>query len=782
MTHPFADKLRKIAHWSLLFLAFCVPLLALPWTSEALEINKQILLFVVTGVVVMGWLVSSLLERQVEVRASYLLLPIGIYSLTVLLSTMFSRVGFASWTGALGSEDASFLTTVCLLLVAVIMPLLNRGFEEGRRLGWMLVASALVVSVISLLPLVKINLGVFANAVGSPIALCVFLLAAVAWGSSWWLVREDKKQAEIINTVSKIAVGVLCLLAAIILLFLDSPMIWGLGIFVSLVLLGLGFFYADHFPSPTRFIPAVFLFTVSVTFLLFKGPFSGVSFRPEVAPSLSTTIGVVRGVWGEGALLLGSGPGTFGLGYTQYVPNIVNNSAFWDLMFNRGAGQFLTMLTTHGLLGGLAFVAFVLSIVGAAFYRLATARSRVALAAIAPPLTAWLVLVVATVLYPTNMTLVIWFWLLVGVLLAELLPLPRVLSLGHSPQARLVTYSGALLAIVGSVIVGYLMVTKYVANVAYAQALTLAKTNGDRLEVIDRLNKATSLWKNDAYLRDFAARLLVDAGQEAAKETPDSERFQNLLAGAVESANRAKDLSPRDSRNWDIRGLVFRELIPLTQDAGPLAIESYEQAIALWPANPRLHVDLGRVYIILADAQVPLTTSDDSAVAEKAKADRVAYLTKAEEQLKAATELNEKYALARYYFAFVEERQGKIAEAVKDMEAVRTAQPKDIGVGMQLAFLYLRQGKNDQAKTELNRVLELAPNYSNAHWYLSVIYEQEGNIQAAIAEVEKVKELNPDNTAVMQRLERLRSGGTAPTDTLPEPVDDGVPEEVPVTP
>lgn len=785
MPKPFSSTLRKVAHWTLLIFAFLLPLVALPWTSEVLEINKQVLLFGATGVVVLSWLVGSLIDRQVEVRFNYLLVPLAVYVAAVGLSTIFSQAGFLSWTGASGSEDTSFLTVVCAALLAVVIPLLHRGFEEGRRLGWMLVGSALLMSFISLLPLLKIKLGIFGNTIGSPMALSIFLLAALAWASSWWLVCESKKENDSRLLASRIGVGVLSVLSAIVLLFLDSPLIWVLGICVSVVLLGLGFFYAEHFPSPTRFIPAVFLFTLSFTFLLFQDPFTGVSFRPEVAPSQATTFATVRGVWGDGGAFIGTGPGTFGLGYAHHVPESVNNTAFWDVVFNRGAGQFLTMMATHGIVGTLAFITFVLAIAVAAFRRLLKARSRVALAAIAPPLTAWLVLVIAFVLYPTNMTLTVWFWLLSGILLAELLPPATVWSLGQSHRARFATYAAALLAIVGSVVVGYLVSTKYLANVAYARALTLARDEGDRDRVVALLNRATSSWKNDAYLRDFAARLLVEGGQEAAKETPNEERFGSLLGGAVEAANRAVEASPTDPRNWDVRGLVFRELIPLTPDAGPMAIESYEKAISLWPANPRLHTELARVYIILADAQVTLIDSDDEAVSAKAEADREAHLAKAEEQLKASSDLNTEYILARYYYAFVQERQGKVAEAVTNMEAVRTAQPNDLGVGMQLAFLYLRQGKNDLAKTELDRVLELAPNFSNAHWYLSVIYEQEGKIPEAIAETEKVLELNPDNTAVTQRLERLRTGGTTPPPadgTLPEPLDGGTVEEDPATP
>lgn len=770
MAHMSVSALRRVAQSVLLVFAFILPLFALPWTSEALELNKQMLLFILTAIVVLGWLAGSLAERQVTLRfgtvAALALAWLGV----VGVSTLFSRAGHVSWLGGTGSEDVSFLTSACLVLLVMVIPLLYRHFKEGQRLGWMLVGSALIVALLSFFPILGIDLGIFANPLGSSLSLGIFLLSAVAWVSGWWLTADaPAAQGRLYHAVAML----LCVLTGVILLIFDNTLLWLLGMVVSIGLCAVGFYYAEQYSSPWRFLPSALLFLLSFIFLFLPDPIRDVAFRPEVSPSFNTTWTIIQGAWSEGAFLVGTGPGTFGLAYTKYVPELVNNSQLWDVVFTRGGGQFMTTLVTHGIGGGLLFVLLVVGIFVVSVRFLLTAELRAAISAITPPLAAWLVLAVAYFVYPTNMTLTVWFWLLSGILFSEVLPAPKIFSLGQSARAQLLTYSAALVAVVFSITVGYVFATKYMANVLYAQAATLSQVPDERERMLTLLDRAAHTWKHDMYLRDLAAQLLLEAGQEGQREMPDNERFQSLLAGAVTAVNKATTLSSHDTQNWDIRGLVFRELVPLTEDARGEAIESYERAIQLWPANPRLPTELARVYIILADLQVPFTKSEDEAVAANAEEVRESYLAKAEQQLRASIALNSEYVLARYYYAFVEERQGKIAEAVKDMERVRTAQPNDLGVGMQLAFLYLRQGKNDLAKTELTRLIEIAPNFSNAHWYLSVIYEQEGKKDEAIAEVEKVLELNPDNNAVEQRLARLKSGATASSDTLPDPIEEG---------
>ncbi len=773
MSKNLDGTLRNISRGALIFFAVTLPLVAFPWTGEPLEINKQLWLFLATAVVVLTWLAASLVERRIEARFGYAMIAVLVWVGVVGLGSLLSQESHISWLGGQTEEDVSFLTTALLGLLALVMPLLLRGAEESKRLGWALLGSAFLVALLALLPILKINIGIFANTVGAPIGLGYFLLTALSWASAWWLVREESESSR--GRILQIALMIgLFIVGGLLLVVLDARMIWWLGLIVSIALSILAFYYAEYYASPGRLVPLVALFFLSAAFLLFQSPFQGVSFAREAAPGKATTIEIAKGTWKDGNFLLGSGPGTFGLGYSKFVSENVNKSPLWDVIFDRGAGQALTSLTTHGLVGVLAFAALLGVIFVGAIRRLIMARSSNVAATLVPPFIAWLVLVVASVVYPTNMTLVVWFWLLTGILLAELLPPAKILALGQSPRAKLATYAAFVLAITASAVVGYVVTNKYLANVAYAKAMQTQ--DGGTLASIELLNKAATLSpKDDVYYRNLAAALLLEAAVEAQKDEPDSARLQSLLGNAVAVANAAKTISPNDVRNWEVSGTVFRELIPLASDASQASVASYEQAIALWPVNPRLRVELARAYIVTADSLAPQTKAEDEAAAAEASRLQTEALAKAEAALQEAIRLKSDYVLARYYYSFVEERQGKLAEAVRDMTAVRDAAPNDLGVGIQLALLYLRQGKNDLAKAELERLVEIAPNFSNAHWYLSVIYEEEGEIEAAISEVQKVLELNPENTAVKQRLERLTAGAQGGIE-LPEPVEE-IPEE-----
>jgi len=121
------------------------------------------------------------------------------------------------------------------------------------------------------------------------------------------------------------------------------------------------------------------------------------------------------------------------------------------------------------------------------------------------------------------------------------------------------------------------------------------------------------------------------------------------------------------------------------------------------------------------------------------------------------------------------QEQGKNAEAVKELEAVKNSAPLDTGLAFQLGLVYYQSKDYQKAKLELERAISLDSNYANALYFLGLTYDQLGNKNKAIEKFQKVSDLNPDNAEVKEILENLEAGKNALAGIVEE-----VPPEVPI--
>jgi tetratricopeptide (TPR) repeat protein len=324
------------------------------------------------------------------------------------------------------------------------------------------------------------------------------------------------------------------------------------------------------------------------------------------------------------------------------------------------------------------------------------------------------------------------------------------------------------------------LVNRFVAETAFARAVSLSRAGADPSGVIGELEYASSRYSwSDAYERSLSVAFLNQAtsraGEFAAKQDASSaarEEVSSLVASSVNAAKRATELGPDDVLNWAGRGTVYRDVMGSVPNAEDFAAASFKQAALFEPANPSHLVDLARVYLMVADRARSMSGSDDSAVVQAAKRAEIDQLAAAEKALQAAIDLKRDYAPAYYYLAATLERQGRLDEAASRIAGLRDANPNDVSLGFQLAMLYLRGGHDDLATVELERVLSINPNHSNALWYLSALYERAGDLEQAIRLAERVAELNPDNAAVRQRVEQLKAGKAAAE--IPVPIEEEI--------
>ena len=134
----------------------------------------------------------------------------------------------------------------------------------------------------------------------------------------------------------------------------------------------------------------------------------------------------------------------------------------------------------------------------------------------------------------------------------------------------------------------------------------------------------------------------------------DKQTIQTLVTQAIGNARLATEVySPLNAANWETRALIYKSLLNVAQNASDWAINSYNTAIQLDPANPRLRLDLGGIYFAKND------------------------FLSAANQFRQATVLKQDYANAHFNFALSLEKLQQYDQAKRELDITKLLVPQD---------------------------------------------------------------------------------------------------------
>jgi len=780
-----------VAQWCLYAIIFLVPVFYLPWTSNVLEVNKQLILVVLAIVGGLSWLGGMLASKELHLRGSFINTLVIVYLVMYGLATALSKHKALSFFGYESNQYASFLSTLAFVIVYFLVANSARTVSSARWLFGAFLTSAFVVKFVALISMLGVpmpGVGESFNSVGSMFSLGVFSAIDLMLIAGFMLI-ESKEHRGLMpegkwGVGTKVFMIVSVLLSLFILVALDFWVAWVMLVGGALLLLAFGMAYPSDFPDMSKFVMPMIALVVALVFLLINSPIR-FNVPVEVSPSLKGSWVIARQALRDNPLL-GSGPGTYSFDYAKYHDKSTNDSIFWNLRFDRANSHVMTNLATLGIFGTAVYLMmlFMVLIRGSLFVMRSKEREQRHMALVL--MGVFLAAFLAKFLYASNMVLELVFWYLLGLMTISISDISLKKSFPEAPRLSLgLSFCFVLLLVVG---VGFTYLTgqHYVADVKFTKALQLDK-DGKSDDAIQQLADAALLdVYNDTYYRNLSQAELLKINDEAAKKaTDDAERQKiarmvaDLARASVNSALAAKDIAPANVANWSQLAYIYQNISPLfageeLDKALDEAIKNYEEAAKLEPSNPVYPTQIGRILLAKADTSRQAEASKDAEEAKKAKAATGELLGKAEDKFNAAVDLKKDYAPAHYSLALTYSAQNNTKGAIKKLEELVASAPRDIGVRFQLGLLYFADGQKDKAKQALESSLVLDSKFSNAMWYLAAIYEEDGDKAKALELIRKVAELNPDNALVKARLEKLESGKTDKTKALPEPV--GAPE------
>ena len=765
-----------------------VPIFALPFTSELVDFNKQFLLYALVTLGILSWLGGAILEKKLDLRTSALDIPLGLFWLFALVSSLISKDRIMSFWGDWSALSWGFVPLTFYILFYFLVVNNIREAKQFKTAAILLGASALA----AILYFINWRFGIISlknsiapawNTVSGLTSLFgIFLDFIIVLAMAFLL--EKKRRRWGITNIFWMVVGLLSFWVVLMIGFKSVWAILAVSIFLLLV-------FAISRLEEIRITLVTVAFTILVLSLLFT--FLGVPkflaaplpLEVSLSPGVSWDIARDNLTSGFKTFLFGSGPSTFIYDFSSFRPETFNNNFAWNTRFTRPYDAALDILSGHGILGIIFFVATALAVLGVLFFmwlgrpqkkllrKLMSAGDSVfherAVDADADVggddegvftlfigfATIWLVSLIG--LFVISFSTIHWFifFLSLGLALSAGSLFSKFgirtfhISLQTSPQYTLVSSFSFILVITAIIVLGTYLGRFYVGEVAYAKGLRLSAAAENMDLVIQKLGSAIELNSTRAPYHLTLAQAYITRGNiEFGKSQPNVNLITSLLASAVNEARAATDLSPANVANWDFLATMYFNARSLSPNANAFAAAALERAVTLEKTNPTLHLSLGNAKMLAKD------------------------LKAAREQFEEAVRLKPDYVLAYADLSVLDESEGKLNEAIEHMAIAAQLSQNDPTPIFQLGRLYYNRGKSDdlaRAEQLFAISIQMNPNYSDALWSLGLLYERWGRTSDALSLYRRVQTLNPGNTDVAKKVRNLGGAVEAPPAPAPEP-------------
>ena len=464
----------------------------------------------------------------------------------------------------------------------------------------------------------------------------------------------------------------------------------------------------------------------------------------DVRPSWQSTFAVGSHTYASSPIF-GSGPNTFGQQWLKFRDRSLNSTIFWNVDFTSGIGLVPTSFVTEGLLGALAWIAFLGLFI---FFGLRALLFRtpsdpyarfVSVVSFTGALYVFTLMVFAV---PGPIVLVAGF-LLAGLFVSSLRYAGSRQEWGiifaKNPRVGFLIVFALTLLLLASVVAAYVFVERYLADYSYAQA-SVGLTSGDLTKASAQINQSIVFAPTDRAYQLAAligvARMNKIATDNTLTPTQAQQQFQAALSQSVQAALQATKLGPNNYQNWAVLASVYQTVVPLNIDgAYDNAKAAYQHAVALDPTDPSLEYTL---------AQLEIAQKNGPA---------------AEADLNQAITLKPDYTQAIFLLSQLEVQEGKAKEALQAAEAAAYFSPNDPTILFQVGILRSANGDTAGAQQALAQAVQLNPQYANAHFFLGVMYALQNQFPQAIAQLQAVAALSKDNaTAVAADIAQLQAG------------------------
>lgn len=293
--------------------------------------------------------------------------------------------------------------------------------------------------------------------------------------------------------------------------------------------------------------------------------------------------------------IFGVGPANYVSAFTRAKTLAYNQNNFWSLNFTSSRSFLLQIWTETGLLGLVAFMTLIISIL----FKIKKL----------PPATKFPLyyLIIVLIFFPPSLPVLF-------LLFTILTYLEDQLDQEGSHHTKHLDLSGVVPGFLGVAIVSFFFIAgasyflgrHYLAEYYFKRSVDGITSNNAGSVYVD-LRQAIVL---NPYIERFRAsfaniNLLVAnniAGKGANKLTDqDRQNITQAVQTAVAESKAAVSLNPDKSGNWENLAIIYKNIINTAKGADGWTIASYQRAILADSINPMLRLSLGGVYYSLGN-------------------------------------------------------------------------------------------------------------------------------------------------------------------------------------
>lgn len=532
--------INQLINYFIIGLVFLLPLFFLPVTTEFYTFNKQTLLFVLTGILTLLWLVKLVISQKLTFRKTSFDLPVILFlAAFVIVSLVSAPNKTTAFTEPLGAGTIFALTLLYFII--------TNNFKAAK------IQSVLYAFIIS-----SVILGL--------VAVYQYLGLGEALTNLPWL--ENKLFTPAGGPLILISILMTALALAVTSFFKQ----FGKNGLLTII-----------FTGGASIIIAVGLILTIYQFLPGQGNNLALLSYPE-----SWSIGIETFKQNP---LFGVGPGNYTSAFNRFRSITFNDNQLWDVRFGNASNYPLELLTIGGLLVIGAY--FFLLIKTIRLFLKAYQKKETYL-----PLLFGLILVIFIPWFLGNNLVLLSLNLIFLALLTNVNEEVQTVSTS-SKNLSLITLGIGLVLIVT---LGYFWGRVYAADVAFRNSLNALTENRGTVVYNQQIRAINLNPYNPNYRRSYSQTNFALANSIASQqELTDQDRanITQLIQQAIREAKTATVLNPTDAANWENLAQIYRNLINFAQGADQWAIAAYQQAVITDPINPRIRLNLGGLFYSL---------------------------------------------------------------------------------------------------------------------------------------------------------------------------------------
>lgn len=332
----------------------------------------------------------------------------------------------------------------------------------------------------------------------------------------------------------------------------------------------------------------------------------------------------------------GTGPATYLFNFTNYKPIEVNQTNLWNVRFDSAFNEYLETLANLGGVGVVALLSLTALFINSAYRTLKSGNHEPSKALAISGLTFFVILA----LHPS--TLPLWVF---GVLILASFMVSNTAESGEKRWDTLFRIAGNLssadsssetvridalpgillvsaltLVLSGTFFAGKFALADYHHRIALN---AVAQNNGilayNELITTENLNPYNDLYRTDLAQVNFALANAIAAAKGPTEASPagsltdqDKQNIQVLLQQSINEARNAVTLSPRSAINWEVLGLLYRQISGVAQNALVFSLDSYGRAIQNDSLNPILRLNVGGVYYTIKNYDLAIRFFTDA--------------------------------------------------------------------------------------------------------------------------------------------------------------------------